>query len=348
MSFPREKGLVKSVRNLSPPTRTNWSTLRGCIDLAKVATDLLGPAPGRRGERGKHLWWPCPFHEDRNPSFCVTPGRSAWQCYGCGKFGDAITLVRHFNPTWSFQQAMVYLAGNRVPLVGQTPTTSRKSGKPTPIGAGRASALSTIDALDLASESERSLWSPSGTYALRYLRGRGLTDASIRRARLGWTCDTVIAAQEGKNPWRVTGVVIPWFDGDRLSLIKLRKLGDHRPKYMELYRNHPSLFPSPSVIQVGKPLVLVEGEFDALLLGQAIGDLAAVVTLGSASARPDIAFYGDMLAAPTWFIATDADDAGDRCASGWPALRTSSQAPCPLQGLDGVRTRLGEPTSLVD
>ena len=47
---------------------------------------------------------------------------------------------------------------------------------------------------------------------------------------------------------------------------------------------------------------IVEGEFDALLLAQALGDLAAVVTLGSASARPEGSTYLAMLPAPrgTW------------------------------------------------
>ena len=51
--------------------RIDWNEIRDRIDLAAVATALMGPAPGRRGERGRRLWWRCPFHEDRNPSFCV-------------------------------------------------------------------------------------------------------------------------------------------------------------------------------------------------------------------------------------------------------------------------------------
>jgi hypothetical protein len=80
----------------------------------------------------------------------------------------------------------------------------------------------------------------------------------------------------------------------------------------------------------GKPLVIVEGEFDALLLGQALTDLAAVVTLGSASTRPEGSSYLTMSAAPTWYVARDADDAGDKAAAGWPAraIRVRPPAPC--------------------
>ena len=65
-----------------------------------------------------------------------------------------------------------------------------------------------------------------------------------------------------------------------------------------------------------------KGNFDALLLGQELGELAAVLTLGSASDRPEGSTYLAMLPAVPWFIATDADDAGDKAASEWPARAT--------------------------
>ena len=58
--------------------RIDWPTIRDRVDLAAVATALLGPAPGRRGEKGRRLWWPCPFHEDKNPSFVIDPGKAGW------------------------------------------------------------------------------------------------------------------------------------------------------------------------------------------------------------------------------------------------------------------------------
>ena len=74
----------------------------------------------------------------------------------------------------------------------------------------------------------------------------------------------------------------------------------------------------------------MEGEFDALLLGQALGDLAAVVTLGSASSKPEAAYPDQVLAAAPWYVALDADPAGDKAASEWPAraIRVRPPAPC--------------------
>ena len=91
-------------------------------------------------------------------------------------------------------------------------------------------------------------------------------------------------------------MVIPWFVGDRLALAKVRpderwreRLPDRKrpPKYLEAFRDPARLvcYPSPATVRPGRPLVVVEGEFDALALGEALGELAAVVTLGSASAE---------------------------------------------------------------
>jgi hypothetical protein len=90
-------------------------------------------------------------------------------------------------------------------------------------------------------------------------------------------------------------------------------------KYAEVFRNLPSAFPSLSVIRAGVPLVVVEGEFDALLLGQEIGDAASVLTVGSASTALTPELFRALLPASRWFVATDGDAAGDKFASGWPA-----------------------------
>ena len=51
----------------------------------------------------------------------------------------------------------------------------------------RSSGLPLADAPALVTEAATRLWTPEGTEALAYLHGRGLTDETIRAARLGWT-----------------------------------------------------------------------------------------------------------------------------------------------------------------
>jgi hypothetical protein len=95
-------------------------------------------------------------------------------------------------------------------------------------------------------------------------------------------------------------------------------------------QGQPRDLSGPSVVRPGKPLVIVEGEFDCLLLAQELADLAAVVTLGSASIRPEGPTHLAMLPAPVWYVANDADEAGDKAASRWPARarRVRPPAPC--------------------
>src|SRR5271165_3562122 len=57
--------------------RIDWNDIKGRIDLARVVTALLGPAAKRQGR----LLWPCPFHDDRNPSFEVDPQRGTWRSW---------------------------------------------------------------------------------------------------------------------------------------------------------------------------------------------------------------------------------------------------------------------------
>jgi hypothetical protein len=189
--------------------------------------------------------------------------------------------------------------------------------------------LPLADATALVFDAENRLWTPEGADALAYLLGRGLTDETMRQARLGWTPDASIPVEGGARYWHVAGVVIPWLDGDRLTLVKIRRPEGKEPKYAEAFRDRPSIYPAAVAVRPGKPLVVCEGELDTLLLAQALGELAGVVTLGSASARPEGSTYLAMLPAPTWYLATDADDAGDKAASGWPARAIRVRPPTP-------------------
>ena len=140
--------------------------------------------------------------------------------------------------------------------------------------------------------------------------------------------------------YRALGVVIPWFSSGRLALVKVRQPEGRKPKYAEVFRDPARLacYPGPEMVRPGRPLVIVEGEFDALLLGQELAPFdVAVITLGSASARPDPAILGRLLAAAPWFIATDADEAGDRSASGWP---TRARRVRPPEGKDWTEFHL--------
>ena len=313
----------------------DWGALRDTIDLSRVISDEFGEPTGRRGVRASRPWWLCRFHEDRNPSLTLTPDGKGFKCFGCGASGDAVAFLRLLDPSMGFIDALRHLAGEpsarRRPRPELAPAPRR-----IPEPEARPSGIPEADAAPLVEDASRRLWSPEGAEAIDYLRGRGLAIETIRAARLGWT------SRAGGVAWNPPGLVIPWFSGPSLALVKVRppdawrqgfEKGKRPPKYIEAFR-HParlSSYPGPEAIRPGLPLIVVEGEFDALCLGGALGGLAAVVTLGSASARPTPAILATFLAASPWYLATDGDKAGDQSAASWPSRARRVRPPGPFK-----------------
>lgn len=324
--------------------RIDWPAVRDQTDLTAVVAALLGPPAKRTGNR---LSWLCPFHDDHSPSFTVDA--KGWRCWACGIGGDAAALVMRHQGI-GFGAAVRWLAeqaGIAAPSIAPArPTRSGPATRPPGTTAGppvRAAekppdgpkGLAPNDALALVDEAAARLWTPEGAAALGYLiESRGLSEATIRAARLGWTPRAAGVA------WKPPGWVIPWFDdAGRLALVKIRPPDEWRerfpedrrpPKYIEAFRDRPALYTSPGAIRPGTPLIAVEGELDAILLGQELGDLASVVTTGSASSPLDPAMLPSLLRCPEWFAAHDADEAGDRAAAEWPAraIRVRPPEPC--------------------
>ncbi|WP_337177678.1 CHC2 zinc finger domain-containing protein [Paludisphaera sp.] len=301
---------------VAPRPRFDWSLLRDQVDMAVVAEALLGQP--HRQESGRLLWL-CPIHAERTPSFTVQPGRRNWKCWGCGEQGDAADLVgklEHLTFPHSARRA-AEIAGVLLPDGGFTPPRPRPSQPPPQ--PPQPSGLPGTDATRLVDEAAARLWTDAGREALEYLRGpRGLHDDSIRAARLGWTPPVAVPTRDGKV-YRPSGVTIPWFDKGRLAMVKIRQGPGARMKYAEVFRDRPVAFPSLDAIRPGLPLIVCEGEFDAVLLNQEVGDMAAVVTVGSASTALTPGLLRSLLPATPWFIAVDADQAGDKFADGWPA-----------------------------
>jgi DNA primase len=181
-------GIVASdFRGMTPTggERLDWSAIRSRVDLATVATNLLGPAHQRQGQR---LLWSCPFHEDQNPSFQVDLSRKTWRCWTCAIGGDAAELVKRVKQC-DFRAAVKFLADLAGVVPSQGPTVrppaaplARKPPSPPP---ERPTGLPSDEASDLVEEACRTLWGPGGQSALNYLHRRGLTDITVRAAGLG-------------------------------------------------------------------------------------------------------------------------------------------------------------------
>lgn len=120
----------------------------------------------------------CPFHNEKSPSFFVSPDRGTYYCFGCGAKGDIFTFVEEFEGI-EFRQALTNLADKAgVELVPE------KAGE-------KSEKESQLHAMELATDFfETELQANSGAH--QYLLDRGLSSETIAKWRLGYA----------KNEWR--------------------------------------------------------------------------------------------------------------------------------------------------
>ena len=149
------------------------------LEQLRAATPM--PAlVGRRvklAKSGRQWKGCCPFHNERTPSFYVYDDH--YHCFGCGSHGDAIAYVMQ-QQGMEFREAVDQLAAEAGLEVPRSPEAN----------AIERQRLDLAAVLQAAEESyTRRLFGPEGKQALAYLRGRGLTDETIKRFGLGWSGD---------------------------------------------------------------------------------------------------------------------------------------------------------------
>ena len=176
------------------------------VERIKGASDLAAVLAERGIElrkKGRVLVARCPFHEERTPSFTVTPGRGLYHCFGCGAAGDVIGFVTKHDKV-SFGNALDALARRAgldlAQLMEERPRIQQRTplAALTPPGNGKTASVSKPAAEGAPSrgapQKPASLFVPPvvvehyhRTYCERedaqeYLKKRGLTDADLLRA----------------------------------------------------------------------------------------------------------------------------------------------------------------------
>ena len=74
-------------------------TYTEAVDEIRNKLDILDVVQSRvvLKKRGANYWGCCPFHNEKTPSFCVSPQKGIFKCFGCGEGGDAITFLMKIN-----------------------------------------------------------------------------------------------------------------------------------------------------------------------------------------------------------------------------------------------------------
>ena len=60
-------------------------------------------------KRGANLLGVCPFHNEKTPSFTVSPAKGIYKCFGCGKAGDSVRFIMEHD-SMSYPDALRHLA----------------------------------------------------------------------------------------------------------------------------------------------------------------------------------------------------------------------------------------------
>jgi DNA primase len=307
------------------------------LDELRARTPLAAVV-GRRvklARSGRQWKGCCPFHGEKTPSFHVYDDH--YHCFGCGAHGDAVTFVMQSQGA-GFIEAVEQLAaeaGMEVP-------------KPSPEAAeAERRRLDLHGVLEAAAASfQRKLHLPEGARALDYLRGRGLTDETIRRFGLGWSgegrgallaelgrqnvaAEQLVAAGLLSEPsedrpareFFFNRVMFPIRDRrGRVISFGGRILGDGQPKYLngpetELFSKRRTLFGldfAREAARGGAAVLAVEGYMDVIALHQA-GFAGAVAPLGTALTEEQLEELWRL--SPTPVLCFDGDAAGARAAA---------------------------------
>ncbi len=310
--------------------------------LARVdVVDVVGRYVQLR-KGGANLLGLCPFHNEKSPSFTVSPTKQFYHCFGCGAHGSAITFLMEHTAA-SFPEAVRTLAasaGMTVPEENRSPRQQAETSRRKTEESRHTQVLDAAQTHYLAQLRK----SPQ---AIRYLKQRGLTGEIAAHFGLGWSgtdrhglsqvfpsyddpilveSGLVIESEDGRRYDRFRERVMFPIRNARGSLIGFggRIIGKGEPKYLnspetpvfskgqELY----GLWEARLAIRQEGQVIVVEGYMDVVGLAQQ-GIANAVATLGTATTPDHVKKL--LRASDKVIFSFDGDGAGRRAA--WRALQ---------------------------
>ena len=320
------------------------------IEEVRMRNDIVDVISGyvKLKRSGSSYFGLCPFHSEKSPSFSVSPGKQMYYCFGCGAGGSVYTFLMEYE-NYTFQEAVKVLAdraGIHLPEIEY----SREA---------RELADRKVLLLEINRQAAKyfyaKLRAPEGAAVMKYLKGRGLDDETIRKFGLGYSdkynndlyrylkkldySDEVLKESGLFNIDEKRGmydkfwnrVIYPIMDANsRVIGFGGRVMGDGKPKYLnspetkifDKSRNLYGLHVARSSRR--KNLIICEGYMDVISMHQA-GFTNAVASLGTALTSQQAGLlkrYTDEV-----LILYDSDDAGVRAAlRAIPMLRAAGLA----------------------
>jgi len=316
--------------------------LLGRIDLVEVIGSRLSLK-----KTGKNHSARCPFHDEKSPSFTVSPDKQFYYCFGCGATGNAISFLMEYDHL-DFVQAVEELARRAGVDVPREDNRSASASSTASTNAPLYSLLAEAsDFYRLALKSH-----PGRHLAVNYLKSRGLSGIIARDFALGFAppgWDNLLKrfgqtepqqkalldagllvenADSGKRYDRFRDrIIFPIRDSrGRVMAFGGRVLGDDKPKYLNspespVFHKGRELYGLYEVQKFNRHLtevMVVEGYMDVIALAQQ-GLRNAVAVLGTATTEEHIRRLFRL--APSILFCFDGDLAGRKAA--WRALEAT-------------------------
>lgn len=139
------------------------------LDIAEIVGGYVKLDKAGQSFKGK-----CPFHNEKTPSFFVSPLRQSYYCFGCGAKGDIFTFVQELEGL-SFRQALKSLAERAGVELSDRPEAIKARGE-------KDELLQALEAATLFFENQLG----QNDTARKYILSRGITEASIKKWRIGY------------------------------------------------------------------------------------------------------------------------------------------------------------------
>ncbi len=286
-------------------TRETIEQIQNRIDIIDIVGQFV-----KLKKRGTNYLGNCPFHNERTPSFTVSPTKEIFKCFGCGKSGNAIGFLME-HEKYSYVEALRWLAGRYNIDIIETETSPEQ----------KAQQL-TADSLFIINHFARDFFRQTLTdtdegrqIGLAYLNERGFTPDTIDRFELGYNpnaqnnfAETAIRAGYNKDLLLKTGIVVErdekLVDNYRDRIIfpihnlsgkvigfgaRIIRSNDRSPKYINTKENEIyvksrilyGLYQARQAIDRNNECLLVEGYTDVISLHQA--GIEQVVASGGTS-----------------------------------------------------------------
>jgi DNA primase len=279
------------------------------IDIIDVVGEFV-----KLKKRGTNYLGNCPFHNEKSPSFTVSPAKEIYKCFGCGKSGNTITFLME-HEKYSYVEALRWLAARYNIEVEETETSPAQK-----IAQQTADSLYAINhfAMDFFT---KQYWDTEAgaTIAQSYMQHRGFLRPIVEKFKIGYNpserdslAKALIQNQFNPELFARTGLVVErdggWQDNYRDRIIfpihnttgKIIGFGarqiaknDRSPKYIntpenEIYIKSRILYGSyfaRTAIDKANECLLVEGYTDVVSLHQA--GIENVVASGGTSLTID-------------------------------------------------------------